>query len=631
MALPTILHVDLDAFFAAVEQRDRPELRGKPVIVGGGAPTARGVVSAASYEARRYGVHSAMPLRTAYALCPQGVFLPVDGRKYQRVSREVMTILRRFTPLVEPISIDEAFLDVTASRALFGDGPTIAAAIKAAIVAEVGLTASVGVATTKLVAKVASDLRKPDGLVVVPAGEEAAFLAPLPIARLWGVGEKTAAALGEFGVTTIGDLTQIPEEILARRFGKHGGSLGARARGIDPDPVGGGDPAKSIGHEHTFDVDTSDPELIERTLLAMADGVASRLRSAGFKAGTVTVKIRDSSFRTITRQRTLADPTDLAEPIWRIALELARPEVRGLKVRLLGVTASHLGEREQLGLFDAGLDAGTGERAPAQGDPGCRCDPAAVRGSRGHPGAPPGSRSACPVRARPDEAARTTDGDAGGRGAVGRRGRLGREVGHSAVMRVVASRRRAGGRVVRRVDDDSAEDPGQAGQVRDAGRRPAPILEARDGGLRYRAQRLQPPLGKAARSAGQEESATDAPEVVVDVSGSVAWDRHRPIQLGPTSRGINCPLRGRPDRERVTMRRESPTPVIEGSSPAGKAGWRCHNAHHRETARRWPRTPDAASAPWRSWSAVPQPGAHDRERLVTPELSRASSSLRPRA
>ena len=360
MALPTILHVDLDAFFAAVEQRDRPDLRGKPVIVGGGAPTARGVVSAASYEARRYGVHSAMPLRTAYALCPQGVFLPVDGRKYQRVSREVMAILRRFTPLVEPISIDEAFLDVTASRALFGDGPTIAAAIKAAIVAEVGLTASVGVATTKLVAKVASDLRKPDGLVVVPAGEEAAFLAPLPIGRLWGVGEKTAAALGEFGVTTIGDLAQIPEEILARRFGKHGGSLGARARGIDPDPVGGGDPAKSIGHEHTFDVDTSDPELIERTLLAMADGVASRLRSAGFKAGTVTVKIRDSSFRTITRQRTLADPTDLAEPIWRIALELARPEVRGLKVRLLGVTASHLGEREQLGLFDAGLDAGKG-------------------------------------------------------------------------------------------------------------------------------------------------------------------------------------------------------------------------------------------------------------------------------
>ena len=235
MDVRTILHVDLDAFFAAVEQRDRPELRGKPVIVGGGAPTARGVVSAASYEARRFGVHSAMPLRTAYALCPEGVFLRVDGRKYQRVSREVMAILRRFTPLVEPISIDEAFLDVTASRALFGDGPTIAAQIKAAIVAEVGLTASVGVSTSKLVAKIASELRKPDGLVVVPVGDEAAFLAPLPIGRLWGVGEKTAAALREFGVATIGDLAAIPEDVLVRRFGEArpvaAGRLAPRALG----------------------------------------------------------------------------------------------------------------------------------------------------------------------------------------------------------------------------------------------------------------------------------------------------------------------------------------------------------------------------------------------------------------
>ena len=348
----TILHVDLDAFFAAVEQRDRPELRGKPVIVGGSNPTARGVVSAASYEARRYGVHSAMPLRTAYALCPKGIFVSVDGRKYQHVSREVMTILRRFTPLVEPISIDEAFLDVTASRALFGDGPTIAVAIRSAIQAEVGLTASVGVATTKLVAKIASDLRKPDGLVVVAPGTEAEFLAPLPIARLWGVGEKTAATLAEYGVATIGDLAALSSDLLTRRLGKHGASLGARARGIDPDPVTGGDPAKSIGHEHTFDVDTSDRELIEKTLLAMADGVSARLRSAGLQAGTIQVKIRDSSFRTITRQRTLAAPTDQPDPIWRTALDLARPEVRGLRIRLLGVSASHLGERQQLGMFD---------------------------------------------------------------------------------------------------------------------------------------------------------------------------------------------------------------------------------------------------------------------------------------
>ena len=352
MSPPTILHVDLDAFFAAVEQRDRPELRGKPVIVGGSDPTARGVVSAASYEARRYGVHSAMPLRTAYALCPHGVFLAVDGRRYQAASRDVMEILRRFTPLVEPISIDEAFLDVTASRALFGDGPTIAATIKAAVRDEVGLTASVGVAATKLVAKVASDLRKPDGLVVVPPGDEAAFLAPLPISRLWGVGEKTADALREYGVVTIGDLAALPEDLLVRRFGKHGGSLGARARGIDADPVGGGQAAKSIGHEHTFDVDTSDPEIIERTLLAMAEGVASRLRSAGLRAGTIHVKVRDSSFRTTTRQRTLADPTDLTDPIWRTALELARPELRGRRIRLLGVSASHFAVRQQLGMFD---------------------------------------------------------------------------------------------------------------------------------------------------------------------------------------------------------------------------------------------------------------------------------------
>ena len=346
----TILHVDLDAFFAAVEQRDRPELRGLPVIVGGD-PRGRGVVSAASYEARAFGVHSAMSLAEAVRRCPNGVFLPVDGRRYQQASRDVMAILRRFTPQVEPISIDEAFLDVSGSIALFGDGGSIARAIKAATREDVGLTASVGVATTKLVAKIGSDLRKPDGLVVVPPGEEAAFLAPLPISRLWGVGEKTATVLAEYGVRTIGDLADLPPDVVIRRFGKHGASLVTRARGMDDDPVHQGDPAKSVGHEHTFDTDTSDHEVIERTLLGLADGVAGRLRSSGVRASTIAVKIRDSSFRTITRQRTLAEPTDLTEPIFRAALELARPEVRGLRIRLLGVTASNLGEREQLGLF----------------------------------------------------------------------------------------------------------------------------------------------------------------------------------------------------------------------------------------------------------------------------------------
>jgi DNA polymerase-4 len=353
-AMRTILHVDLDAFFAAVEQRDRPELRGRPVVVGGGGPGDRGVVSAASYEARRFGVHSAMPLRQASRLCPDAVFLPVDGAKYQSVSRQVMAILRRFTPLVEPISIDEAFLDVTGSAALFGDGPTIGARIKEEVRGEVGLTVSVGVASTKLVAKIASDLRKPDGLVVVPPGEEEAFLAPLPIARLWGVGEQTAVALREYGVRTIGDLASLPPDLLVRRFGKHGASLAERARGIDADRVvGGGDPAKSIGHEHTFDIDTSDRETIERTLLGMSEGVAGRLRASGLRASTVTVKIRDSAFRTITRQRTLTEPTDLTEPIWQAALELARSEISGIRVRLVGVTVSHFGEPDQLGLFAA--------------------------------------------------------------------------------------------------------------------------------------------------------------------------------------------------------------------------------------------------------------------------------------
>ena len=347
----TILHVDLDAFFAAVEQRDRPELRGKPVIVGGGGPHDRGVVSTASYEARQFGVHSAMPLRTAGALCPHGIFLPVDGAKYQAVSRDVMSVLRRFTPQVEPISIDEAFLDVTGSRALFGDGEAIGRQVKDGVRQAVDLTISVGVATTKLVAKIASDLRKPDGLVVVAPGTEAAFLAPLEIGRLWGVGAKSAAVLRDYGVRTIGDLAALPDDVLVRRFGTFGAALGDRARGLDAGPVSGRDAAKSIGHEHTFDVDTSDREVIERTLLGLSEGVAGRLRDSGVRAATVTVKIRDSTFRTITRQRTLPDPTDLTEPIFRTALELARPEVRGVRIRLLGVTASGLGEREQMSLF----------------------------------------------------------------------------------------------------------------------------------------------------------------------------------------------------------------------------------------------------------------------------------------
>ena len=350
----TILHVDLDAFFAAVEQRDRPELRGKPVVVGGGGPNERGVVSAASYEARAFGVHSAMPLRQAGRLCPQAVFLPVDGTKYQSVSRDVMAILRRFTPLVEPISIDEAFLDVTGSEALcWGPGERVAQRIRDAISQETQLTASVG--------RRVDEARRKDRFGPAEAGRArgraARFRGRVPRAPpdcpplgRWSADRGRAARVRR---GTIGELAALPDDLLVRRFGKHGASLHERALGIDDDPVAEAGAAKSVSHEHTFDVDTNDRDTIERTLLAMADGVAGRLRSAGLKASTVSVKIRDSSFRTITRQRTLPAPTDLAEPIWHVALELARPEVRGLRIRLLGVSASGLGERDQLALFGA--------------------------------------------------------------------------------------------------------------------------------------------------------------------------------------------------------------------------------------------------------------------------------------
>jgi DNA polymerase IV len=346
----TILHVDLDAFFAAVEQRDRPELRGRPVVVGG-RPAGRGVVSAASYEARRYGVHSAMPLRTAAALCPEAVFVPVDGPRYAAASEQVMGILGRFSPLVEPVSIDEAFVDVAGTEALHGSPADVARQIKATIRAEVRLTASVGVAASRLVAKVASDLRKPDGLVVVAPGTEARFLAPLPIERLWGVGARTRAALSEFGVRTIGDLAALPDDLLRRRFGRVGALLWQRARGVDPSPVASRDPARSVSHEHTFEQDTSDREVLEATLLTLADGVAARLRQGGLRCRTVAVRIRDDRFRSLSRQRTLAIATDDADAIWRAALDLARPELRGVRVRLLGVAASHLEEAEQLSLF----------------------------------------------------------------------------------------------------------------------------------------------------------------------------------------------------------------------------------------------------------------------------------------
>jgi DNA polymerase IV len=351
--LRAILHVDMDAFYASVEQRDRPELRGVPVIVGadprGGR--GRGVVATASYEARRFGIASAMPISQAYRLCPRGTYLPPDMEKYCRVSEQVMEALGRFTDLVEPVSIDEAFLDVTGSRRVLGDGETIARAVKQAIRSDTGLTASVGVASCKLVAKIASDIRKPDGLVVVPPGSEAAFLAPLPVRRLWGVGPKLEETLAKAGIQSIGDLASADADRLGRRVGVHGHDLARLALGLDDRPVRAeADAAKSMGKEHTFGVDTADAELLRTTLLALADAVARRLRAHGLRARTLTLKYRDEDFHTVTRARTFESPSDAGADLFEAASGLFASVHATKRVRLLGISASGLGE-SQPGLF----------------------------------------------------------------------------------------------------------------------------------------------------------------------------------------------------------------------------------------------------------------------------------------
>ncbi len=347
----TIIHADMDAFYASVEVLDDPSLRDRPVIVGGG-PNERGVVMAASYEAREYGVQSAMPLRTAGRRCPHGAFLPGRPDRYRDVSAQVMAIFASYTPLVEPISLDEAFLDVTASEAVLGDGPTIGRGIKERVRDEVGLVVSVGVATNKLCAKVASDLRKPDALVVVPPGEEAAFLAPLPIRRLWGVGPQAQKALAEYGVVTIGDLAALEPSTLQRRFGKHGADLASRARGQDSARVESFQAPKSVGHEHTFDVDVVDPRKLEATLLDLADSVAGRLRHHDLAAGAVQLKLRYEGFETLTRQGPLPHQTRETDPIYRAGVALLRRTlVTGKAVRLIGLTAISLSDAQQLTLF----------------------------------------------------------------------------------------------------------------------------------------------------------------------------------------------------------------------------------------------------------------------------------------
>jgi len=336
-----IIHADLDAFFAAVEQLDNPKLRGRPVVVGGPAES-RGVVAAASYEARAFGVRSAMPMRTALRLCPQAVRVSPRFQRYAEVSRRVMDIFRQLTPLVEQVSLDEAFLDVSERP----EPPeTLARTLKERVRREVGLTVSVGVASSKSVAKIASDLGKPDGLVVVAPGTEDDFLAPLPVQRLWGVGPKTAERLAREEITTIGELAARPEEWALSRYGQRGLYLLNLARGIDDSPVVTEHETKSVSAETTFPTDLEDPRELRAALRKQAERTVERLRRVGLKGRTVRLKLRLADFTTFTRQTTLPHPTDDLEVIVAEATGLLERELgRGRRFRLLGVGVSHLAE-----------------------------------------------------------------------------------------------------------------------------------------------------------------------------------------------------------------------------------------------------------------------------------------------
>ncbi|MFZ4394020.1 MAG: DNA polymerase IV [Kiritimatiellia bacterium] len=355
-----ILHVDMDAFFAAVEQHDHPELRGKPVIVGA-PPDQRGVVSTCSYEARTFGVHSAMPSREAFRLCPQATFLPPDMPRYAAVSRQMFAIFERFTPLVEPVSIDEAFLDVTGSRRLFGEPEAIAIAIRAAIREETGLTASIGVAGNKFLAKLASESRKPDGLTVVPRDRAAllAFLEPLPVGRLWGVGKVMCELLENHGIRVIGDIQRASEASLATVVGRHAaGHLMRLAFGEDDRAVETDFEEKSLSREYTFPADCRESARLHVVLRDLVDDVGRRLRETGKYAGVARLKLRWSDFQTLTRQRSFALPVCDDFTLRRMALELLDAEPLVQPVRLIGFGVSGLAaeRQEQMSFFDDPAD-----------------------------------------------------------------------------------------------------------------------------------------------------------------------------------------------------------------------------------------------------------------------------------
>ena len=338
----TVLHVDMDAFYASCELRRRPDLVGRPVIVGGDG--SRGVVTAATYEARRYGIHSAMPMSRAKRLCPDLVVLPPDFTLYTEVSAGVMAVFRDITPLVEPLSLDEAFLDVSGAVRRLGPPAVIAEQIRARVHDEQGITCTVGVATTKFVAKLASTQAKPDGLLVVPADRVVAFLHPLPVGALWGVGEKTEEVLTRLGLRTVGDLAHTPVDTLVRALGPASGHhLADLAWGRDPRSVEVPAGEKSIGNEETFARDIDDPEVVLRELLRLSEKVAARLRAHAVAGRTVTIKVRFADFSTITRSRTLRSATDVGQEIYATARELY--EALGLqraRIRLVGVRAEGL-------------------------------------------------------------------------------------------------------------------------------------------------------------------------------------------------------------------------------------------------------------------------------------------------
>ena len=358
-----ILHLDLDAFYASAEQLDEPALRGRPVVVAG--PSARGVVCAASYEARRFGVRSAMPTVRARRLCPEGVFVSPRFPRYEELSGRVFAMYREYTPLVEPLSLDEAFLDVTASEALYGGGRAVAEALRQRVKAEVGLTVSAGVAEVKLAAKIASDLGKPDGLVEVPAGGTREFLSPLPVSRLWGVGKVTEAALAKLGVHRIGQLAAAPEALVAAALGSGAARhLVALARGDDPREVVPDEPSRSVGAEETFEADLTGRAALLPHLLAQAERTARRLREAGLRGRTVTLKVKYSDFTLVTRRCTLAAATDDGAAVFAAAREQLERVELDRPVRLIGVSVSGFEARaEQLGLFEQRPAADAARRA----------------------------------------------------------------------------------------------------------------------------------------------------------------------------------------------------------------------------------------------------------------------------